>query len=238
MGQESEGEKFIKSVNQKNPPLSLNGQNFKIPLKSTSKNQKFINETSISKNTALNKPSLSPIKTPEQNYLSRLCNHDHTYAKNPLKLKKVNSKVDSSAVKKASTKNLKVPLRSASNNLKKNNVNSMGKNIVLNKLKFFSLNVGGLKSKMISEDFEEQLNVFDIVCLLEIKMDLNDIAVFEKEMEQFKVFSNVEEEYQVNPRGGIMILVKNYICENFKLIKLFFENRDIIFNFQKKYHIK
>ena len=169
VGQESEGEKFIKIVNQKNPPSSLNGQNFKVPLRSTSKNQKFNNETSISKNTALNKLSLSLNNTPEQNNLSQLCDHDHTYAKNPLKKsKKVNSKVDSSAVKKGSTKNLKVPLRSASNNLKKNNVNSMGKNIVLNKLKFFSLNVGGLKSKMISEDFEEQLNVFDIVCLLEI----------------------------------------------------------------------
>ena len=71
---------------------------------------------------------------------------------------------------------------------------------------------------MISEDFEEKLNSFDIVCLLEIKMDLNDISVFEKEMEQFKVFSNVEEEYQVNPRGGIMILVKNYICEHIRII--------------------
>ena len=79
--------------------------------------------------------------------------------------------------------------------------------------------MGGLKSKMISEDFEEKLNSFDIVCLLEIKMDLNDISVFEKEMEQFKVFSNVEEEYQVNPRGGIMILVKNYICEHISLFQ-------------------
>ena len=44
-------------------------------------------------------------------------------------------------------------------------------------------------------------------------MDNNDISVVEKEVEQFNVFPNVEEEYQVNPRGGIMILVKNYICD-------------------------
>ena len=80
------------------------------------------------------------------------------------------------------------------------------------------LNVGGLKSKLISEDFEEEINSFDVVCLLEIKMDKNDISVFEKEFDQFEIFTNVEEDYQVNPRGGIMILVKNYICENFKLI--------------------
>ena len=49
-------------------------------------------------------------------------------------------------------------------------------------------------------------------------MDLNDISVFEKDMENFKVFSNIEEDYQVNPRGGIMILVKTYICEHIKLI--------------------
>ena len=70
---------------------------------------------------------------------------------------------------------------------------------------------------MISEDFKDKLNSFDIICLLEIKMDLNDISVFEKKMEQFKVFSNVEEEYQVNRRGGIMILVKNHICEHIKV---------------------
>ena len=49
--------------------------------------------------------------------------------------------------------------------------------------------------KLISEDFEEELKSFDIVCLLEIKMDKNDISVFEKEFDQFKIFTNVEEEY-------------------------------------------
>ena len=90
--------------------------------------------------------------------------------------------------------------------------------IKCDKLKFYTLNVGGLKGKLISEDFEEEIESFDIVCLLEIKMDKNDISVIEKEFDQFKIFTNVEEDYQVNPRGGIMILVKNYICENIKLI--------------------
>ena len=36
------------------------------------------------------------------------------------------------------------------------------------KIKFFCLNVGGLKSKLISEDLKEQILEYDIVCSLEI----------------------------------------------------------------------
>ena len=99
------------------------------------------------------------------NYLILECEHDHTYAKKELKSK-------AECPKKRLIKNLKAPLRSTSKNQKHKNATSMGKNTLPNKLKFLSLNVGGFKSKMISGDFEDKLNCFDIICLLEIKMDL------------------------------------------------------------------
>ena len=42
-------------------------------------------------------------------------------------------------------------------------------------LKFFILNVGGLRSKLKFQDFLEEINQYDIVCLSEIKMDRIDI---------------------------------------------------------------
>ena len=97
--------------------------------------------------------------------------------------------------------------------------NTFPKNILnCHKIKILGLNVGGLKSKLYFEDFEEEINSFDIICLLEVKLDQNDVGVLEKELNNFTIFSNIEEEYKVNPRGGIMILVKNYLCENVTLL--------------------
>ena len=123
--QKSEQEIFIKGMIQNKRPLFPKDQNIKVPLTSSSKKQKLNNATSTGKNTVLNKPPLSLndhdiiVDTSEHNYLSVLRDHDHTYAKNPLKSRKVYSKADASAVKKVSTKNLKVPLRSTSKNQNK-----------------------------------------------------------------------------------------------------------------------
>ena len=132
------------------------------------------------------------------------CEHDHTYAK---------KKLGETVVKKKSQKrnmHKKVAMENSKHKkpVAKTETN-LGHKANLKNLKFYTLNVGGLKTKMNFEDFYEEITAFDIVCLLEIKLDKNDISVFEKEFEQFKVFTNVEEEYLINPRGGIMILVKN-----------------------------
>ena len=84
-------------------------------------------------------------------------------------------------------------------------------NIKASKIKFFCLNVGGLKSKLISEDFKEVILEYDIVCLLEVKLDLNDVGVLENDFEQYKILTNLEVEYEAHPRGGIAILIKNHI---------------------------
>ena len=76
-------------------------------------------------------------------------------------------------------------------------------NAKASKIKFFCLNVGGLKSKLIAEDFKEVILEYDIVCLLEIKMDLNDVGVLETDFEQYKILTNLEVEYEAHPRGGI-----------------------------------
>ena len=130
--------------------------------------------------------------------------HDHTYAKKISNAKRNPGKRD--GVKKAGSKNIKIkPI--------------CPKNISnCHKIKILGLNVGGLKSKLYFEDFEEEINSFDIICLLEVKLDQNDVGVLEKELNDFKIFTNIEDEYKVNPRGGIMILVKNYLSENVTLI--------------------
>ena len=88
----------------------------------------------------------------------------------------------------------KVALENSKHRVFAENGINLGLKANFNNLKFYTLNVGGLKSKIKFEDFQEEINSFDIVCLLEIKMDKNDIAVFEKEFEQFRVFTNVDEE--------------------------------------------
>ena len=74
----------------------------------------------------------------------------------------------------------------------------------LGNLKIFSLNVGGLKSKLISDDLEKEMLNYDIVCLSEVKMDLCDVGVLKADFDQFTIFSNIEDEYNFKPRGGII----------------------------------
>ena len=86
------------------------------------------------------------------------------------------------------------------------------------KIKIFCLNVGGLKSKLKSEDLKEQILEYDIVCLLEIKMDLNDVGVLEADFQQYKILTSLEIEYETHPRGGIAILIKNHLFEDVILL--------------------
>ena len=77
-----------------------------------------------------------------------------------------------------------------------------------NSLSFCVLNVGGLRSKMKSEDFFDFVNDYDIIGLLEVKMDKNDLDSIKTEFINFDIFCNIDKEYSVKPRGGIVLLVK------------------------------
>ena len=70
------------------------------------------------------------------------------------------------------------------------------------------VNVGGLRSKLKSEDFFDFINEYDIVSLTEIKMDTIDVDSIKPQFENFDIFCNIEKDYSVKPRGGIMVLFK------------------------------
>ena len=89
---------------------------------------------------------------------------------------------------------------------------------VSGQLKIFSLNVGGLKSKLVSEDLEQEISNYDIICLSEVKMDSCDVGVLKSDFEHFTIFTNIEEEYTTKPRGGIIIFVKNYLCDSVQFL--------------------
>ena len=65
------------------------------------------------------------------------------------------------------------------------------------------------------QDLLEEINLYDVVCLTEIKMDKNDLEIVKNEFDLFDINHNVNEEYLNHPRGGILILtkkrVKNFI---------------------------
>ena len=86
------------------------------------------------------------------------------------------------------------------------------------KLKILSLNVNGLKGKLISDDLEQEISNHDIICLSEVKMDSCDVGVLKSDFGHFTIFTNIEDEYKVNPRGGIIIFVKNYLCNSVKFL--------------------
>ena len=76
------------------------------------------------------------------------------------------------------------------------------------RLSFCVLNVGGLRSKMKSEDFFDFFNDYDCIGLLEVKMDKNDLDSIKTEFGEFKIFCNIDYEYPIKPRGGIVLLIK------------------------------
>ena len=143
--------------------------------------------------------------------------HDHTYAKNntvSLKKQGANLKKQATNLKKhaGNQKNQENAFEKTLEFQKGHNEKLWEpKNAKNHKIKFFCLNVGGLKSKLIAEDFKEVILEYDIVCLLEIKMDLNDVGVLETDFEQYKILTNLEVEYEAHPRGGIAFLIKNHI---------------------------
>ena len=73
------------------------------------------------------------------------------------------------------------------------------------------LNVGGLKSKLKTEDLFDSIKNFDIICFLEVKIDKVELEGLKNKFEGFELFANVEAEFSNKPRGGIIILVKKIL---------------------------
>ena len=81
------------------------------------------------------------------------------------------------------------------------------------KLKFFMLNVGGLMSKVKTEDLFDSIESYDIVGFLECKIDKTALEGLKNKFGGFELFANVECELSNKPRGGILILVKKAISK-------------------------
>ena len=102
-------------------------------------------------------------------------------------------------------------------------------------LKILFLNVGGLRSKLRASDFSEKIEEYDIACLVEAKIDKNDIEVIKNKFENFDLFSNIIENYMINPRAGIIVFAKKHIAPHLNFfepkndISLFFKiNKNIL----------
>ena len=72
-----------------------------------------------------------------------------------------------------------------------------------NSVKICALNVCGLKSKLLYEDFEEFLNSYEFVCITESKLDRYDIV----DLPEFDIITSNREKFK-NKSGGIAFLYK------------------------------
>ena len=109
---------------------------------------------------------------------------------------------------KTNTRHNKNPHIQQTNNLTKQRGNEP------TELKIVSLNVGGLKSKLLYPNLQELINNHDITCLSEINLDLNDLETIKPNFEGFKVHHNIREDLKIKPRHGILILYKEGLEEN------------------------
>ena len=150
--------------------------------------------------------------------------HDHTYSKISKKPKVLKSKA----------KNLKSNPEKKKN-LKNTKTNTLSLNTKQSKLKILFLNIGGLRGKLRASDFFEKMEEYDISCLVEAKIDKNDLEIVKNKFEKFDIFSNINENYVVEPRAGIIVLSKKHISPHLSFfeckneISLFFKiNRNIL----------
>ena len=73
-----------------------------------------------------------------------------------------------------------------------------------NKLKCLSLNVGGIKTKLLHPEFKEFLMKFDIICISESKLaDTDDVSI-----DGYTSFYKNRQRYK-KKSGGLLVLVKN-----------------------------
>ena len=154
--------------------------------------------------------------------------HDHTYTKISKKHKNAisNSKKPKNQILK--------------NTVLKDHANAinLNKNFPRN-LKILFLNVGGLRTKLRASDFFEKMAEYDIACLVEAKIDKNDLEAIKDKFENFDLFSNIIENYMIDPRAGIIVFSKKHISPHLNFfestndISLFFKINKNILNSKK-----
>jgi exonuclease III len=86
--------------------------------------------------------------------------------------------------------------------------------IAKSQLKFCSLNVCGLRSKLLSYDFENFIKSYDIVCLTETKLSDHD----DLEFDGYTIFMKNRKNVRRNS-GGVAVIIRNDLCKHVKIIE-------------------
>ena len=87
-------------------------------------------------------------------------------------------------------------------------------------LRILSINVGGLRSKVESPDFENFIITYDIVCIIETHFDIFDSI----SINGFKLLPTMVRRNAKSRSGGIAILVRESIFDSIKVVKNSGEN--------------
>ena len=91
--------------------------------------------------------------------------------------------------------------------------------ISLENINILTLNVCGLKSKMKSPDFECYISKYDLIFLMETKLDdLDQIFI-----DGFTLLTN-NRKYKKRPSGGVAVIVKNTIVKYVEQLPLSFQD--------------
>ena len=193
--------------------------------------QSDVRTDSILEVQEVNKNSESNLVSTQDTILNKKIHglrHDHTYSKISKKQKIL--KANPKNTKRNSNKN---------KNLESSKKNPLSLNTKQSKLKILFLNIGGLRGKLRASDFFEKMEEYDISCLVEAKIDKNDLEIVKNQFEKFDLFSNINENYVVDPRAGIIVLAKKHISPHLNFfesendISLFFKINKSILNSNK-----
>ena len=79
------------------------------------------------------------------------------------------------------------------------------------------MNVCELVSKLKNPDFVEFITAYDIICLVETKLDQYDEVDI---LEGFKLLSTVNGEFCKAKSGGICVFVRENLCVNMLVLKI------------------
>ena len=86
-------------------------------------------------------------------------------------------------------------------------------NIVSNLLSIATINVCGLKSKLLSSEFIDLINKYDIICITKTKLDKYDCI----NIDNYSIFVNNRDSFY-NKSGGIAFLVRSHLVSNVKVL--------------------
>ena len=81
------------------------------------------------------------------------------------------------------------------------------------RLKICTINVCGLKSKLLYPEFEDFLDKYDIICVTESKLDKFDSI----KLDNYSIMTNNRSIFK-SKSGGIALLFRNDLCSYVKLV--------------------